>query len=72
MDERLSAVLRVLADGPRTAVELVPDVYGEPLTQTNAGSLLSQTLGYMTHLERGGSVARERDGRPARGPLSEA
>jgi glyoxylase-like metal-dependent hydrolase (beta-lactamase superfamily II) len=62
VDERLSAVRGGLAAGPRTPVELVPDVYGEPLTQTNAGWLLSQTLCYLTHLERGGTVAREPDG----------
>jgi glyoxylase-like metal-dependent hydrolase (beta-lactamase superfamily II) len=62
VDERLSAVEAALASGPPTAVELVPDVYGEPLTQTNAGWLLSQTLCYLTHLERGGRVAREQDG----------
>lgn len=62
VEERLSAVLRALAAGPRTAVELVPDVYGEPLTETNAGWLLSQTLCYLTHLARDGAVAREADG----------
>jgi glyoxylase-like metal-dependent hydrolase (beta-lactamase superfamily II) len=62
VDERLSAVQAAVADGPRTAVELVPDVYGEPLTQTNAGWLLSQTLCYLTHLERRGSIGREADG----------
>jgi hypothetical protein len=43
-------------------VELVPDVYGEPLTETNAGWLLSQTLCYLAHLERNRAVAREPDG----------
>jgi glyoxylase-like metal-dependent hydrolase (beta-lactamase superfamily II) len=62
VDERLSAVQAAVADGPRTAVELVPDVYCEPLTQTNAGWLLSQTLCYLTHLERKGAIARETDG----------
>src|SRR5207302_4116112 len=33
--ERLAGVMAALDGGPRTAVELVPDVYGEPLTQTN-------------------------------------
>jgi glyoxylase-like metal-dependent hydrolase (beta-lactamase superfamily II) len=62
VEERLSATLDGLREGPRTAVELVPDVYGEPLTETNAGWLLSQTLCYLTHLERGGRAAREPDG----------
>jgi glyoxylase-like metal-dependent hydrolase (beta-lactamase superfamily II) len=62
VDERLSAVRAALSGGSRTAVELVPDVYGEPLTETNAGWLLSQTLCYLTHLERDGVVKREPDG----------
>jgi glyoxylase-like metal-dependent hydrolase (beta-lactamase superfamily II) len=62
VDERLGAVLGALADVPRTAVELVPEVYGEPLTEANAGWLLSQTLCYLSHLERRGAVAPEPDG----------
>jgi glyoxylase-like metal-dependent hydrolase (beta-lactamase superfamily II) len=62
VDERLSAVAAALDGGPRTAVELVPGVYGEPLTETNAGWLLSQTLCYLRHLELEGSVNREPDG----------
>jgi glyoxylase-like metal-dependent hydrolase (beta-lactamase superfamily II) len=62
VDERLSAVAAALDGGPRTAVDLVPEVYGEPLTQANAGWLLSQTLCYLRHLEIGGGVAREPDG----------
>lgn len=62
VDERLSAVTAALDGGPRTAVELVPEVYGEPLTQANAGWLLSQTLCYLVHLERGGAVSRRPDG----------
>ena len=64
--ERLAAVLGALSARPRTAVELVPDVYGEPLTQTNAGWLLSQTLCYLGHLEVGGHLAREPDGETER------
>ena len=61
VQERLAAVTTGLDGGSRTAVELVPDVYGEPLTQTNAGWLLSQTLCYLRHLELGGSVVRSPD-----------
>ena len=60
--ERLEAVLAALADEPRTAVEISPSVYGEPLTQYNASWLLSQTLCYLVHLERQKRIARERDG----------
>jgi glyoxylase-like metal-dependent hydrolase (beta-lactamase superfamily II) len=60
--ERLDAVLAALhSHGPRTVVELVPDVYGEPLSPLNAGWLLQQTLCYLTHLERTGRVRREAD-----------
>ena len=61
VDERLAAVRAALAVGPHTAVELVPEVYGEPLTEINAGWLLSQTLCYLKHLELGGAVVREAD-----------
>ena len=57
--ERLEAVLGSLAAGPRTAVEISPEVYGEPLTEVNAGWLLAQTLCYLRHLELGGRVQRE-------------
>ena len=45
---------------PRTVVEIVPEVYGEPLTELNAGWRLSETLCYLRHLEVQGSVRRER------------
>jgi glyoxylase-like metal-dependent hydrolase (beta-lactamase superfamily II) len=60
--ERLDAVVAALDGAPRTAAELVPGVYGEPLTPTNAGWLLSQTLSYLKHLEIGGQVAAAPDG----------
>jgi glyoxylase-like metal-dependent hydrolase (beta-lactamase superfamily II) len=60
--ERLDAVLAELAHGPRTALEISPSVYGEPLTQYNGAWLLSQTLCYLRHLELGGRVARSPDG----------
>jgi hypothetical protein len=60
--ERLQAVLAALREGPLTAVEITPLVYGEPLTQYNASWWLSETLCYLRHLELGGRVAREPDG----------
>jgi glyoxylase-like metal-dependent hydrolase (beta-lactamase superfamily II) len=60
--ERLNAVLAALQAGPRTAVEIIPSVYGEPLTQFNAGWLLAQTLCYLRHLELEGRVTHEPDG----------
>jgi glyoxylase-like metal-dependent hydrolase (beta-lactamase superfamily II) len=57
--ERIQGVLLALTEGPKTAAELVPEVYGEPLTPLNAGWLLSQTLCYLKHLELEGRVVRE-------------
>jgi len=54
--------MATLDGAPRTAAELIPEVYGEPLTATNAGWLLSQTLCYLRHLEIDGRVASEPDG----------
>jgi glyoxylase-like metal-dependent hydrolase (beta-lactamase superfamily II) len=62
VNQRLAAVLTALDDEPRTALDISPSVYGEPLTTANASWLLSQTLCYLRHLERGGRVRRERDG----------
>jgi len=59
VNERLEAVLTALAGGGRTAVEIVPDVYGEPLSTFNAGWLLAQTLCYLRHLELAGRVERD-------------
>jgi glyoxylase-like metal-dependent hydrolase (beta-lactamase superfamily II) len=67
VQERLGAVLEALSDEPHAAVEIVPAVYGEPLTQFNAGWLLSQTMCYLEHLAASGALARERaDGQPDR------
>jgi glyoxylase-like metal-dependent hydrolase (beta-lactamase superfamily II) len=58
VSERLEAVLDALGGGRRTAVEIVPDVYGEPLRTFNAGWLLAQTLCYLRHLELAGRAVR--------------
>jgi glyoxylase-like metal-dependent hydrolase (beta-lactamase superfamily II) len=58
---RLEAVLAALAGEPRTAVQITPGIYGEPLTESNATWFLPQTLCYLTHLELAGRVAREPD-----------
>jgi glyoxylase-like metal-dependent hydrolase (beta-lactamase superfamily II) len=60
--ERLEAVRAALGDGPRTAVEIAPCVYGESLTEQNAAWFLGQTLCYLRHLERAGLVTSEPDG----------
>jgi glyoxylase-like metal-dependent hydrolase (beta-lactamase superfamily II) len=60
--ERLEATLGALSDGARTALEITPALHGEPLTETNAGWWLPETLCYLTHLERIGRVERVADG----------
>jgi glyoxylase-like metal-dependent hydrolase (beta-lactamase superfamily II) len=68
VSERLAAVLRGLDGRPSTVVELVPGVFGEPLSAANAGWLLTQTLCYLRHLERSGQVepVDAGDGEPTR------
>jgi hypothetical protein len=47
-------------------VEIVPDVYDEPLSASNASWLLSQTMCYLRHLELMGRVRSEPDGEAER------
>ncbi len=54
--QRLRAVELALNKGPRTVIDVVPEVYGEPLSSTNAGLFLTQTLCYLRHLELSGAV----------------
>jgi glyoxylase-like metal-dependent hydrolase (beta-lactamase superfamily II) len=60
--ERIDGVLRALADAPKTVVEAVPIVYGEPLTAANGNWRLSEVLSYLGHLEAAGQVVHEPDG----------
>ena len=60
--ERLDAVLRAVRDRPRTAIEITPAIHSESLTPQTAGRYLTETLCYLRHLERAGSVRRESDG----------
>jgi len=57
--ERLEATVAALHGEPRTAVEIVPGVYGQPLDVQNAGWFLAETLCYLRHLERLGRVRSE-------------
>lgn len=59
--ERLDAAERGLAGGPVTAVELVPAVFGEPLSAVTRWHL-TETLCYLRHLEVGGRAVPEPDG----------
>ncbi|HZE05419.1 MAG TPA: MBL fold metallo-hydrolase [Solirubrobacteraceae bacterium] len=60
--ERLDAVAAAVTAAPRTAVQIAPEVYGEPLTMRNASWHLSETLCYLRHLERSGRVRSEPEG----------
>jgi hypothetical protein len=58
-------VLGGLRDGPATAYELAPGVYGDAFTPEVAGWLLTKLLCYLTHLEATGAVERL-EGEPER------
>jgi glyoxylase-like metal-dependent hydrolase (beta-lactamase superfamily II) len=64
--ERLDAALAGLGRAPLTAVELAPSIFGEPLTPATGSWRLTETLAYLTHLERRGRVVRASDGRADR------
>jgi glyoxylase-like metal-dependent hydrolase (beta-lactamase superfamily II) len=70
VSQRMQATLNALAAGARTALEIAPEVYGEPITFLNGTWLLTQTLCYLRHLERQGRVRPERDGHAARWSVS--
>ncbi len=60
--ERLEATVTALGAGARNAMEVAPEIYGEPLRSGNAAWLLAQTLCYLRHLELEGRVRSEPDG----------
>jgi glyoxylase-like metal-dependent hydrolase (beta-lactamase superfamily II) len=68
--DRLDAALAAVAKGPRTALEITPAVHREPLTETNAGWWLPETLCYLRHLERAGRVVPESESGVERWALS--
>jgi glyoxylase-like metal-dependent hydrolase (beta-lactamase superfamily II) len=61
VSQRLNAVLGAVRSGPKSAVQIVPLVRGEPLTESTAPWWLLETMGYLAHLERDGAVRREGD-----------
>lgn len=63
---RLAAVQGALGGEPRTALEIAPSVYEEPLNERNASWQLSETLSYLRHLERLELVSSEADGEVVR------
>jgi glyoxylase-like metal-dependent hydrolase (beta-lactamase superfamily II) len=56
--ERLAKVHEVIGGEPITAYDAVPLVYGQAITPLNANWWLSETLCYLTHLERSGRAER--------------
>ncbi len=58
VEEHLYKVLQAVGGQELTAFDVVGAVYGESLSQQNGQWLLSQTLGYLTHLETTGAVRR--------------
>jgi glyoxylase-like metal-dependent hydrolase (beta-lactamase superfamily II) len=64
--ERVRRVQRALEGGdPRTAYQIIPDVYETELTPATGAWWLAETLCYLTHSERAGRVRRV-DGEPER------
>jgi glyoxylase-like metal-dependent hydrolase (beta-lactamase superfamily II) len=57
--ERLEAVRAALSSGASTAYDVARAVYGERFTGDSAAWLLTKTLCWLTHLERGGLAVRE-------------
>ncbi len=71
VEEHLYKVLQAVGAEELTAFDVVGAVYGDSLSEQNGQWLLSQMLGYLTHLERTGGVRRipgapSRDGEPER------
>jgi glyoxylase-like metal-dependent hydrolase (beta-lactamase superfamily II) len=56
--ERLAAVSRAIRGQPLSAFEIVPHVYGDAVSDSNAHWLLSKVLCYLEHLERAGRAQR--------------
>ena len=65
VQRRLDAVLAALEDGPATAYDLAPAVYGDAFNPEVAGWLLTKLLCFLTHLEVTGAVERV-EGEPER------
>jgi glyoxylase-like metal-dependent hydrolase (beta-lactamase superfamily II) len=60
--QRLEAILAAVAAEPKTAVEILPEVYDQPLNFRNATWFLAETLSYLRHLEVQDRVSAEQDG----------
>jgi glyoxylase-like metal-dependent hydrolase (beta-lactamase superfamily II) len=60
--ERLGAVMTAVRAGPKTAVQILPEVYDQPIDFRNATWFLSETLSYLRHLEAQDRVRSAQDG----------
>jgi glyoxylase-like metal-dependent hydrolase (beta-lactamase superfamily II) len=60
--ERLDAVLGAIRTETKTALEILPAVYSQPVDVRNATWFLSETLSYLRHLHLQGRVVSERYG----------
>jgi glyoxylase-like metal-dependent hydrolase (beta-lactamase superfamily II) len=67
--ERVAKIEATIAGRALTAFEIVPIIYGEPVTAMTANWRLSETLCYLTHLQATGRAERqpgEPEGEPER------
>ncbi len=60
--ERLEAVLCAVGGEPKTALQILPEVYSQPVNIRNATWFLSETLCYLRHLQRQERVRSAVDG----------
>jgi glyoxylase-like metal-dependent hydrolase (beta-lactamase superfamily II) len=60
--QRLAAVLGAVRTEAKTALQILPDVYSQPVDVSNATWFLSETLSYLCHLRAQGRVSAEPDG----------
>jgi glyoxylase-like metal-dependent hydrolase (beta-lactamase superfamily II) len=57
--ERLALTTTALSDAPLSALDVVPGIFGAPVTPMTAAWRLTETLCFLTHLEHLGQVQRE-------------
>jgi glyoxylase-like metal-dependent hydrolase (beta-lactamase superfamily II) len=68
--DRLDAVRRSLAAGPRTVYEITRDINGEAYTRDMASWMLGLTRGWLIHLEALGEASPDGGDRPERWALA--
>jgi glyoxylase-like metal-dependent hydrolase (beta-lactamase superfamily II) len=59
--ERIAATVQALGPEPQTALDIAPEIYGEPIGFHNGNWFLTQTLCYLHHLELQGRARRQDD-----------